>query len=257
MTTFIPIVPASVPCKVCGSSSELYGVVDFNKNCQEAKNQYPLRPAGIPIYYHHCPACRLIFTAAFDHFTKEEFLAHIYNREYALVDPDYAEFRPAHTAGMIAKTFVRTPTIRILDFGGGNGAAAEHLRRAGFVNAQTYDPFVDLSATAPAGTFDLITCIEVVEHSPTPLETFGQIASLLASDGMILLTTMTQPPDIDRIGLSWWYAGPRNGHVTLYSQQALRHVAAAIGMSYAPVNAGIHLLFRRELPPFARHLAGR
>lgn len=257
MNSFAPIVPPSVPCKVCGSSSGLYGVVDFNKNCLAGKNQFPLPPAGIPIYYHRCPGCRLIFTVAFDHFSKDDFLSHVYNEAYALVDPDYAELRPANTARMIEQAFGRTPTIRILDYGGGNGAVVAQIRRAGFVNSQTYDPFVEASATPPTGKFQLITCIEVAEHSNRPMETFGQMASLLDDEGMILFTTMTQPANIDQIGLGWWYAGPRNGHVTLYSHQALQHVADAIGMTYAPVNAGIHTLFRRDLPAFARHLAGR
>ena len=83
-----PIVPAQAACKCCGGNSELFGVVDFNKNC-EIRRKSPLPLSGIPIYYHRCTRCAFIFTAAFDDFTNQQFLDVIYNEQYALVDPEY------------------------------------------------------------------------------------------------------------------------------------------------------------------------
>src|SRR5829696_6292592 len=115
------VAPASAPCKVCGGVSHLYGVVDFHKNCEIARGRQVLALSGIPIYYHRCPACELLFTVAFDHFSNDDFARHIYNDGYSAVDPDYRETRPAGNAQWIIGAFGNSKSIRILDYGGGNG----------------------------------------------------------------------------------------------------------------------------------------
>jgi 2-polyprenyl-6-hydroxyphenyl methylase/3-demethylubiquinone-9 3-methyltransferase len=253
MNSFAPIVPPSVACKCCGGSAKLYGLVDFNKNCEAFNNRFPLPLAGIPVYYHRCGTCGLIFTVAFDSFSKDDFARHIYNETYALVDPEYAEGRPTSNAGNIERAFGGTKQLRILDYGGGNGKLAELLTAAGFANVRTYDPFVPASSKLPTQKFQLITCFEVVEHSPTPMSTFAEMVSLLAEGGLIWLSTLAQPANIDQLRLNWWYAGPRNGHVTLYSVQALERMGQAFGLNYASQDLGTHV-FYRDLPEFARHL---
>ena len=89
-------------CKCCGSMALPYGVVDFNKNCEIYRHN-ALGISGVPIYYHRCPACRFIFTTAFDHFTHEDFQHHIYNNEYPLIDPDYQVARPQGNAALVTR----------------------------------------------------------------------------------------------------------------------------------------------------------
>src|SRR5215212_10099766 len=86
--------PQQVACKICGSAAPLFGVVDFNKNCEAVRGKNVLGDSGIPVAYHRCSSCRLLFTVAFDRFTHADFAKWIYNGEYALVDPDYLEYRP-------------------------------------------------------------------------------------------------------------------------------------------------------------------
>src|SRR5206468_12089783 len=113
---------------------------------------------------------------------------------------------------------------RILDYGGGHGVLAERLGAAGFSRVETYDPFVPRHSVRPTDRFDCIVCFEVVEHSTDPAGVFAELNDFLASPGLILFSTLLQPPDIDRQGLNWWYAGPRNGHVSLYSRASLEKV---------------------------------
>src|SRR5260370_4121273 len=91
-------------CKCCGAMAPLYGVVDFHKNCEVYRRKV-LDVSGVPIYYYRCPACQFIFTTAFDHFTKEDFLRYIYNEEYLLVDPDYQEVRPRGNSVALSSLF--------------------------------------------------------------------------------------------------------------------------------------------------------
>ena len=254
--SFRPLVAAApAVCKICGGACELFGVVDFHKSCVEAQGKR-LRLSGIPIYYRRCGRCSFVFTGAFDAWTEAEFAERIYNRDYGLVDPDFAETRPASNARLLMEAFAGSrETISILDYGGGNGRLAELLRGEGF-NAVTYDPFSDPSSGhrgEPQGRFDLITCFEVMEHAPRPVETLRAMDGLLKEDGVILFSTLLQPKDFDQQGLGWWYAGPRNGHCSLYSAEALVRLFASVSMKVASWNEALHLAYRR-VPSFAAHL---
>jgi SAM-dependent methyltransferase len=238
-------------CKCCGAAAMPYGVVDFHKNCEIYRRKV-LGISGVPIYYHRCPACGFLFTTAFDDFTTDDFLRYVYNEEYALVDPDYREARALANADFLAHLFSWVRPRRILDYGGGNGTLAARLRDAGFPEVETYDPFVPRYSARPSGRFDCVVSFEVVEHSTDPQGTFADMGEFLDEPGLILFTTLLQPPDIDRLGLSWWYAGPRNGHVSLFSRDSLISLIEPFGFGLASFNDGVHILFR-EVPDFARH----
>lgn len=240
-----------IPCKICGAPSPLFGLVDFHKSCIEAQGKC-LAPSGYPIYYRRCSQCGFAFTTAFDSWDWDDFRANIYNDDYIVVDPDFVELRPAGNAKLIANSFPAAKTsIRILDYGGGNGVLADRLCAAGF-SAMTYDPYSKCNEM-PAEKFDLITCFEVLEHVPTPQDTIATMVSLLKQPGAILFSTLVQPKEFQAIGLSWWYAGPRNGHVSLYSTQALALLFKPHGMRVASFTDNLHIAYAQK-PPFAAQL---
>jgi 2-polyprenyl-6-hydroxyphenyl methylase/3-demethylubiquinone-9 3-methyltransferase len=246
-----PICAKKALCKCCGAPAPLYGVVDFHKNCEIYRRKV-LDVSGVPIYYYRCPLCQFIFTTAFDQFTKEDFLRHIYNEDYLVVDPDYQETRPRVNAASLCRIFTGIKPRRILDYGGGNGVLAESLRAAGFAQVETYDPFVERFSVRPADRFDCVVCFEVVEHSTDPVRVFSVLNDLVEDSGLILFSTLLQPADIDHQGLNWWYAGPRNGHVSLFSIASLQQVVSPLGFRLSSFNDNWHVLFR-EIPAFARH----
>ena len=238
-------------CKICGGVSPLYGVVDFHKSCIEAQGKR-LPISGCPIYYQRCQSCGFLFTTAFDAWDFAAFRKFIYNDAYLVVDPDYAELRPAGNAALVASTFAASKSsLRILDYGGGEGLLASRLRGDGF-SAATYDPFSSFHEL-PEEKFDLITSFEVMEHVPAPKDAAAAMVSLLKPQGAILFSTLVQPPAFEQVGLNWWYAGPRNGHVSLYSRQALALLFAPHGMKVASFTDVLHIAYA-EIPPWAAHL---
>lgn len=243
--------PEPRDCKICSGPSPLFGVIDFHKSCIEAQGKrLPL--SGRPIYYRRCANCGFAFTDEFDDWSAEAFLAHIYNSSYIHVDPDYASARPISNATAIANTFLASrDSIAFLDFGGGNGMFANHLVTQGF-SATTYDPFSGFNER-PSRRFDVITCFEVMEHTPFPARTAAQMCDLLAEDGIILFSTLTQPADFDQQRLHWWYAGPRNGHVSLYSRESLTILFQQLGLQLFSISELVHVAYR-NLPAFAAHL---
>lgn len=242
------------PCKVCGAAAELFGVQDFNRSCEEVRG-FTLPPLGLAIAYRRCAACGLLFTDAFDDWSDEDFAAHIYNERYGEVDPDFEVERPVNNAAALAPVFEGFRNeLQILDYGGGNGRFAEEMRRAGYARATTYDRFHPAHSARPEGGFGLVTCFETLEHMPDPVAGAADIAALVAPDGLLVVSTLVQPDDIEQQRMGWWYIGARNGHVTLFTQQALITLFARYGFRILrSVNAHLHLLCR-QVPDFARHL---
>ncbi len=251
-TELEPICARQTQCKCCGAQAMPYGVVDFHKNCEHYRRN-ALDVSGIPIYYHRCTRCRFIFTTAFDHFTHQDFQRHIYNNEYPLIDPDYEDTRPRLNAGILSNVFQGAKPERMLDYGGGRGILGNMLQTVGFNPVETYDPFVPDRMTRPEGRFDCIVCFEVVEHSTDPAALFADIDAMLAQPGVIFFSTLVQPENIDQQGLNWWYAAPRNAHVSLYTKPSLAQVGHRLGFTLGSFNESYHIFFR-ELPDYAKHL---
>jgi hypothetical protein len=248
-----PLSIAACPCKICGGPAALYGVVDFHKSCEEARGvRFSL--SGVPIYYRRCANCKFLFTDAFDDWNTEQFKTYIYNDEYKLVDPDYQTARPRANAGVVAQLWgaIKAQT-RVLDYGGGNDTFCATLRDSGFPTAVTYDPIVPAYATRPEGKYDLVTSFETFEHLPDPAAGIASILESAADPGLIFFTTCLQPADFDQQGLNWWYVGPRNGHVSLFSRQALTTAWDRHGYKVASLADNVHFAFR-TLPAFLAHL---
>jgi 2-polyprenyl-6-hydroxyphenyl methylase/3-demethylubiquinone-9 3-methyltransferase len=253
-TAVQPAVATETPCKCCGALASPYGSVDFHKNCESRRRQV-LEPSGVLIRYHRCPWCGFVFTADFDGCTLDDFRLIIYNDSYVLVDPDYRDERPRANAATLCNLFPDPRPGRVLDYGGGEGKLAELLRASDFPHVETYDPFVPRFAARPTGRFDCISCFEVLEHTTDPAAVFAELDQLLADPGLVMFSTLLQPADMALQGLNWWYASPRNGHVSLYTMASLQNLAQPLGLTLASFNEGFHLLLRGR-PGFARHFFG-
>jgi SAM-dependent methyltransferase len=250
-----PRAALSAICKCCGKNAELFGVVDFHKNC-EIRRQNHLRLSGIPIFYYRCPNCEFLFTTAFDDFSPQDFADHIYNEQYILVDPEYAAIRPRQNAQGVHAMFSRSGDLRILDYGAGSGQMAQFLRELGFKNVTSYDPFNPNYTARPEGTFDLVICFEVMEHTPQPRQAVSDVLHFLYEPGLVLFTTVFQPPNILQAGTNWWYIAPRNGHVSLFTASAMTTLLAEQNYKLTSLSDHVHLIHRTP-PPWATHLFGQ
>lgn len=251
MMTLKPASAAPAPCKVCRAPAPVYGTVDFNRCCR-IPNGISLPPSGTPVHHRRCSACGFLFTGAFDDWSHDDFKAHIYNAGYLAVDPEYLDIRPRANAAMVVDLFgAQRAERRVLDFGGGNDVLCAELRAARFPVAVTYDPFVPEHAQRPQGTFDLVTCFETLEHMPDPVAGIGAIVATVAEPGLVLFSTLVQPQDFDAVGIDWWYVGPRNGHVSLFSRKSLVHAWGGYGYHVVSFNENLHIAFR-TLPEFAK-----
>ena len=241
-------------CPVCGAAATPLPAVDFNKSCEEANGRF-LPPSGIFFQYFLCGNCGFCFAPEICSWTTAEFENRIYNKDYAEVDPDCSGPRPrANAANLIELFGERRSEIRHLDYGGGSGLLSELLHKAGW-NSTSYDPFHDKGVRlGDLGKFDLITAYEVFEHVPDVTALMSDLRLLLAHDGIVLFSTLLSDGKLGQgQGTTWWYASPRNGHISLFSRKSLAILAAREGWTFGSFSPVSHVLWR-TVPSWASHV---
>ena len=119
-----------------------------------------------------------------------------------------------------------------LDFGAGLGGLVRYVRERRDVRMFGYEPSsrvrsssgaVPYLATSEldsgAYSFDIVTAIEVLEHTAQPLEELSRIRSLLKPGGLFFYTTGNSEAHRDAL-LSWRYFVPEI-HISLYEPRTL------------------------------------
>lgn len=235
-----------LPCPVCAAPAPWLGRVDFNRCCEP---DLRLPPSGRLVDWHRCPRCALMFAPEFERWTTEDFARHIYNADYARVDPDYQGARPRANADLVLRVLgAAARQVPVLDYGAGDGQLAARLRQAG-VDAESWEPMH--GTPLPRRRFALVTAFEVFEHEPRPRVMAHRIAQAMADDALLLFSTLLSDGQADPARpLDWWYLAPRNGHVTLHSRASLGWMARELGLSLASISPAFHLMWRGR-PAFA------
>jgi hypothetical protein len=234
---------AQIPsCKVCSGRTTFFDAVDFNKHCSGLPYQFGL--SGIVIPYYRCANCNFIFTDFIDDWSTEEVSQFIYNADYLKVDPEYLGARARRTAREMAIFLAGCENLRILDYGSGSGIFSEEMAKHGFKQVESYDPIS--SPSRPPGSFDIVTCFEVIEHSPQPLVTLTEMCGSLSNRGAIIIGQSLQPSNIEEIGARWWYIAPRNGHVSIFAEETFIKLANRLNLIYHR-GSGIYALAKGEL----------
>jgi 2-polyprenyl-6-hydroxyphenyl methylase / 3-demethylubiquinone-9 3-methyltransferase len=129
------------------------------------------------------------------------------------------EFRPLHLLNPVRARFVAERSslsgARILDVGCGGGLLAEALARGGarvcaidlapgmieVARLHAMEQQLDIDyrvvaaeavAAAQPGSFDVVTCMEMLEHVPEPAQMIATLATLVRPGGSIFISTLNR-----------------------------------------------------------------
>ena len=222
-----------VPCRVCGAATRRVGPVSGKYSARD----YELR---------RCDVCGFAFIA--DPWTDFE---RIYDDRYydgrgadPLVDYRFELTEPDRTirqyewrgvTRLVEHLLGGLDRVRWLDFGCGNGGLVRYVnertgaRACGFEDGSIAAearrlgiPIVSSGALAThAASFDVVTAIEVIEHTIDPLAELRAIRKLLRSGGLLFLTTGNAEPFASRL-LRWPYIVPEI-HVSFFEPRTLEY----------------------------------
>ncbi len=213
-------------------------------------------------HFHHCDACAFTFVA--NPWTD---YAEVYDEAYyrgqgadPWIDYVFELEHPERTVRIhewrgileaVQSCVPVTAQTHWLDFGCGNGGLVRHLagrcEAVGFEEGWIADearkrriPILTVGELEPlAGSFDVVTAIEVIEHVEKPVEMLLRIRRMLKPGGLLFLTTGNAEPQRGKI-LDWRYATPEM-HISFFEPQTL---ATAMEM------AGLRAEFRGYGPGF-------
>ncbi len=235
----------TVTCKVCGAESAAFGQVYGSFS----RRTYKLR---------RCPRCSYVFVS--DPWTD---WATIYNLDYysgrgpdKLVDycdelENVATIRRHEWEGILRWARSLGPVDQSttwLDYGCGSGGLVTFLRDNGITKAVGFDrgTGADIARAhgAPVLTeaeldrsrrhFDIISLIEVIEHTLDPVDELRRLRSLLKPSGIVMLTTGNAAPFRRRFE-RWRYVVPEI-HVSFFEPQTLAMAMRSAGLE--PVYPG-------------------
>ena len=243
-----------VACIVCGGECSRLDVLDLNRSCDIGQGQvFP--NSGIIVDYVLCHDCGFCFAPEFGDWQQEDFANKIYNQAYVLVDPDYVEVRPSANAKMLRQYFgFAKEQISHLDYGGGSGRLVALLLESEW-DSTNFDPYGQLTeATMPDGSYNLITAYEVFEHAADVNGLAHALANLIEPSGLILFSTLVSDEHIfPNKPLNWWYAAPRNGHISLFSRKSLKLLGERVGLNFVSFSENLHAYYK-NFPSWAQAL---
>jgi SAM-dependent methyltransferase len=129
-------------------------------------------------------------------------------------------------------------SARILDAGCGSGRMLQELQRYGQVSGIELDPAAAEVARSrghgevrvgrleelpwESGQFELITCLDVLEHTPDDRRTLGELRRVAAPGGWLVLT-------VPAYQALWSQHDEANHHFRRYGRRALRRAVAEAG----------------------------
>jgi SAM-dependent methyltransferase len=142
------------------------------------------------------------------------------------------------------------PSRRWLDYGCGNGCLVRHLRDRKAADAFGFDegsiaadarsrgiPILTADDLAQqTGAFDVVTAIEVIEHTLDPIAELNQMRRLLRPGGLLFLTTGNAQPYAHRL-TRWRYVLPEI-HISFFEPRTLECAMTAAGFRAAHPSLG-------------------
>jgi len=150
------------------------------------------------------------------------------------------------------------PSRRWLDYGCGNGCLVKHLRTHTSAQAFGFDEgaiIADARAhgipmlrsdelAGQAGSFDVVTAIEVLEHTLDPVAELRHMRRLLRPGGLLFLTTGNSQPHSERLS-EWKYVLPEI-HISFFEPRTLQHalVSAGFRAEQLPLGQGFNEILK-------------
>jgi len=119
---------------------------------------------------------------------------------------------------------------RVLDFGSGTDCLQEKSELYGKIDF--YDPFfsdprLKTYEEIRKQLYDVILCVEVLEHATHPIIMMQQLKSLMSKDGLCVATSLLHDYKFNLV-----YLNPSASHISIHSKKSIGILASSCGLSH-------------------------
>jgi hypothetical protein len=217
-------------CKICASEQKAYA-------CARIISKYDIQ-------YFQCPKCGFIQTE------QPYWLDEAYNS--AIAPSDVGAVSRCLSLGLTTANYISflfDADARFLDFGGGHGLFARHMRDKGF-DFYWYDKYArNLFAKGfeanDGQAYELVTAFEAFEHFVDPI---AEIEKILYYSKNLLFSTQLIPAS-SPTPHEWSYFALETGqHISFYTMESLGIMAKRYGLFLHSVGGYLHLLTAKKIP---------
>jgi hypothetical protein len=198
------------------------------------------------IQYFKCNDCGFLQTEE-PYWLDEAYSSAIASSDVGLV---YRNLNLAKTTNSIISHLFHSEG-KFLDYGGGYGLFVRLMRDAGF-NFYWHDKYADnlfasgfeIETNDRSEKIELVTAFELFEHLANPLQ---EIETILTYSRNILFSTDLLPASNPKTNEWWYYCLEEGQHISFYTVNSLRSIAAKFGLNFYTNGLSLHLLTEKVI----------
>ncbi len=188
--------------------------------------------------YMSCPICGLVFVPSGFHLSPEHERARYDQHRNDPADPGYREFLSRLAHPLTARV---PPPAEGLDFGCGPGPALPAMLEEQGYDVELFDPYYANEPSRLEGSYDFITCSEVLEHLANPWQTLIQLRTMLRPGGWLgIMTKLVLSPE----RFAGWHYIRDPTHICFFSRETFVWLADALELHLEFVDSDVILLQR-------------
>ena len=190
------------------------------------------------VKYYECKECGYLFTE------EPYWLEEAYDSSILKSDIGYTSRNINYTQRLLPiLSKLKIKKSKCLDYGGGYGLFTRLMRDSGY-DFYCYDKYTNnifseaFNDIKLKTKYKLITCFEVFEHLPNPVE---ELEKLLEIGKIIIFTTELLTKNYETLD-EWWYFNPREGqHISFYTIESLKRLGLRYEMNFYTDGKSLHI----------------
>ncbi len=167
--------------------------------------------------FFQCKDCKLIFVPKLFHLSSDSEKARYDLHQNNENDLSYRNY----LAGLLNPlwTFLSEKEKEHLDYGCGSAQSLKFLLDQEKIKSSFYDLYFYPNEKLLQQTYDLVTCIEVIEHFNDPFEDISILISLVKKDGLLFVNTQLFKSEL--VFENWWYKNDPT-HISIFTKETLK-----------------------------------
>lgn len=196
-------------------------------------------------HFYKCSHCQAVWRDPKEFLSPDQEKARYLHHHNDLDDPNYQAYFRHFIQKAILPFLNLTQATQALDFGSGPQAVLGHVWQTDYqIPMISYDPFFANQQDYQSKEYDLITCVEVLEHLHQPRTNIQHLVKLMKPQAIIAIRTQFLPKNKDGFQ-DWWYMHDPS-HVCFYNLPSLLYLTKDLNLDLVGTDQKSWISFRKQ-----------